>query len=548
MYKILSLKMLQKFKPDATLRDLIIQMKRLDEEKIEELNKKYSILSMILKCVKGDFKAKILEWKRKGEKIIIIADYDVDGVMSAVIWKEFFDYLGIPVIVLIPNRFKDGYGFGESMLNKVIELNGKHILTCDNGIKSIETIAKAKELGIDVIVTDHHQPGDILPNADVIINPHCGEQDGINTRDICGAFVSWILVKDLIDDSSLVKSLLELAAVATVADVMPLHKENRTLVKWFIARVRNGENTNIGLDQLIRALKIGRKGFDEETVAFSIVPLINASGRLQTADISFELFTSKDRHSNMDKILKMIDLNEKRKQYTNISILNSLEQIKKPRDVYCIYLDKCPEGIIGIVAGKLCEKIGKPVFVFTKTQSGVVKGSGRSPINYNLIEGASKVFLKNPELTVGFGGHSGAMGLSLTSIDAIAKFEKEMIQEYQETISVEDGIVKYVIDYPIGMEMEEIEKNISEFAPYGEGFEGIDFYVRSNISNLQIIKDTHTFFDAELNGKTEEFCFFHNIIEAKENHTTKNIIFSIKKNIEDNKQIATYSPYVHDLF
>lgn len=549
MYKVLSLDKLKKIEPNATLRDLIIQMKRLNENTMEELNKKYSILSMILKCVKGDFKTKILEWIEKGETIIIIADYDVDGVMSAAIWKEFFDYLGIPVIVLIPNRFKDGYGFGESMLNKVIELNGKHILTCDNGIKSIDTIAKAKKLGIDVIVTDHHQPGDVLPNADVIVNPHCGEQDGINTRDICGAFVSWILVKDLIDDSSLVKSLLELAAVATIADVMPLWKENRTLVKWFIARVRNGENTNIGLDQLIRATEVGRKGFNEESIAFSIAPLINASGRLSDATISYEVFSSKNKEENHAKIMKMVEFNEKRKSYTNISVLNALEQIKKPRDVYCVYLDKCPEGIIGIVAGKLTEKTGKPCFVFTKIHnSDMVKGSGRSPINYNLIEGANKVFSKNPELTAGFGGHSGAMGLSLTSFDAIAKFEKEMIQEYQNTVSIEDGLVKYVIDYPIGMEMEEIEKIISEFAPYGEGFEGIDFYVRSNISNLQVIKDTHTFFDAELNGKVEEFCFFHNIIEAKENHTTKNIIFNINKSIEDNKNVAKYQPYVRDIF
>ena len=548
MYKILSLNKLQKIMPNATLRDLILQLKRLDDVQLEELNKKYSILNMKLNAIKGNFQETISKWINEQEPVAVVADYDVDGVMSAVIWKNFFDSQGTPCEILIPNRFTDGYGFGDSMLQKVKKLGIKKVLTCDNGIKSNETITKANAEGIVTVVTDHHTPGDELPNAEVIVNPHCGEQNFINNRNICGAFVSWILVKEFINDEKLIKNTLELVAVATIADVMPLHKENRTLVKWFIARVKNGENTNIGLDQLIRAMNLGRKAFNEETIAYSIVPLINAAGRLEDAQISYELFSSNNKEENFNKILKMAELNAKRKQYTNISVLNSLEQIKKPRDVYCVLLDRCPEGIVGIVAGKISEKTGKPCFVFTKTNSGIIKGSGRSPINFNLIQGANNVFLKHPELVKGYGGHSGAMGLSLNDINCIESFEKLMIQEYQSTSSTENGLTKYAIEYPEGLTLEEVYNILSEFAPFGEGFEEISFYTRSPISNLQIVKDTHTFFDANLNSNVEEFCFFHNIVEAKENHTTKNIIFTVNKGIDDKKNVATYQPYVRDLF
>lgn len=549
MYKILSLRRLQKIMSNATLRDLILQLKRLDDARLTELNKKYSILNMKLNAVKGNFRETIEKWIIEQEPVAVIADYDVDGVMSAVIWKLFFGSQNVPCEILIPNRFTDGYGFGDSMLQKVKKLGVKKVLTCDNGIKSNDIIEKANAEGIITVVTDHHTPDEKLPNAEVIVNPHCGEQNFINTKDICGAFVSWILVKEFINDEKLIKNMLELVAVATIADVMPLHKENRSLVKWFIARVKNGENSNIGLDQLIRAMNLGRKAFNEETIAYSIVPLINASGRLEDASVSYELFSSNNKEENFNKILKMAELNEKRKQYTNISVLNSLEQIKKPRDVYCVFLDRCPEGIIGIVAGKLCEKTGKPCFVFTKVHNSVViKGSGRSPINFNLIQGANNVFLKHPELVKGYGGHSGAMGLTLNGIDCIESFEKLMIQEYQSTSSTENGLVKYAIEYPEEMTMEEIYNVLSEFAPFGEGFEEISFYTRSAISNLQIVKETHTFFDANLNSNVEEFCFFHNRVEVKENHTTKNIIFTINKNIDDKKNIATYQPYVRDLF
>ena len=433
MYKILTLEKLRKFNPDATLRDLVIQMKRLDDEKMRELNEKHSILSMKINCVKGNFGEKIQEIISKKEKVSVIADYDVDGVMSAAIWKEFLDYHEIPSEILIPNRFKDGYGFGESMLQKVIESGCKWIITCDNGIKSNETIEKANSLGMTVIVTDHHQPGEVLPNAEVIANPHCGEQT-LKTNEICGAMVSWVLVKDYIENPVLVKSLLELAAVATLADVMPLIKENRTLIKWFITRVKRGENTHLGLDQLIRTSGIGRKAFNEETIAFTIAPLINAAGRLKDAGIAYEALIGKNKEQNHKQIQTLLELNDKRKQYSNYSVQLAMEQIKDPRDCYCVFLEGCPEGIIGIVAGKLTEKTGKPCFVFSKMHnSDKVKGSGRSPINYNLIEGANEVFGKPPELTSGFGGHAGAMGLSLNSVECIKEFEKLMIENYSQS-------------------------------------------------------------------------------------------------------------------
>lgn len=462
------------------------------------------------------------------KKIVIVGDYDVDGVSATAIAYKYLTYLGANFDWIIPNRFVDGYGLKQGMVDKAIEKGAEVILTVDNGIKSKHAIEYAVSKGVPVLVTDHHQPD--VPNfphdAEVIVNPHVGNE-GLKFKEICGATVIFQLfyhhlkrkgASDLEIRSTLADSY-DIVAVATVADVMPMKHANRTLVQSFVKRVRKGKVFNVGIKKMIEAQSINPNTFSSLDIGFLIGPLVNAPGRLVSADIGVEILTSPSGTVAKKKADEANKKNSERKDKTLSLKEIAFAKINENDGVHVIYIPEANEGLIGITSGQITEKFGKPSFVFTDSEGGV-KGSGRSPLNFDLISAATKVLEANPEWALGYGGHPGAMGLSLKDANALRGFKKEMNRIYRELDP------KTLIKPYIGQEVfevrsfEEIAQKLKKLEPYGEEFQYPLFQLKGEVNeirhlgkrvgpNKEPIKD-HTMF--RISGMDTKFLWFKNIL------------------------------------
>ena len=425
----------------------------------------------------GDRLVDILSEKIAGQKSIrIIGDYDIDGVMATYVLKTALDRCGAKVSIQIPDRIHDGYGLNLKLIEKASEDGVDTILTCDNGIAAIEEIAYAKELGMTVLVTDHHEiPFEEVDGtrryrqsqADAIVNPHQKECE-YPYKDLCGAAVAWKVVCLLYErmgiDFAESEELLENVAFATVGDIMPLTGENRILVKEGIKRIRHTKN--VGMKALIGQCGLDAEQIDAFHFGFVLGPCINASGRLDTAKRALELFFQTNPAYAMQIANELVVLNEERKELTKEGVEAAIrfceEHACEKDDILVIYLPEVHESIAGIIAGRIREKYYKPVFVLTKGEDGV-KGSGRSTEEYSMYEEMCKC----QELFTKFGGHPMAAGLSLP---------EENVDVFRERInalsnlSETDKKQKVRIDVP--MPMDYVTKDlVHEFgilAPFGK--------------------------------------------------------------------------------
>lgn len=363
----------------------------------------------------------------KYHKIVIVGDYDVDGVTATAIAKMILEHLGHEVLVIIPNRFTDGYGMKTNHVDTAKEWGADLILTVDNGMKAYEALDHAKELNIPVIVTDHHQAGDKMPDALLTINPHYSENDlEVVNKDVCGAATMFYLARYQTDDFVLISRMMELAALATVADCMPLEAENRTMVNLLIENCKNDTNYLFAIDDLIKNRAINRGTFNLQNISFDLAPFLNAAGRLKSADLSFNFLSSQKAEERGELYLMINELNEERKNLSLCLTRQALDLIDPDNAFAIAYIPNVCEGVVGIVAAKLVEKTGKPSFVFTNAESGIIKGSGRtSGENFNLLANVDPI-LKTIEGVAGYGGHAGAMGLSFNSIEALNEFRTKV--------------------------------------------------------------------------------------------------------------------------
>jgi len=356
----------------------------------------------------------------KGEKLFIIGDYDVDGMTSSAIL-----YLGLKQLypqgdihVRIPERITDGYGFSVDIAREIISDGCQIVMTCDNGIREFDTASFLKTQGIPMIITDHHAietdpaAGDRIPAADAVINPHRSE-DLSPQKEICGAFVAFQLIRYMIArwqnasvNSILMQQLMGYAAMGTVCDVMPLIHENRKLVHQGLKAMQL--HPTEGIRAMMKAASV--KQLDVYAAGFAIGPMINAGGRLGSQNHFFDaMITSSEPVATM-LAGEMHALNKTRQYMTDQGIEEGLKQVElHPEDkVIVLYLPELHESIAGLVAGKVREKTGKPVFVITRGEEGL-KGSGRSIEAYPMFENMNRV----PELFVKFGGHAMAAGFTL---------------------------------------------------------------------------------------------------------------------------------------
>ena len=463
------------------------------------------------------------------KKIRIIGDYDIDGVTATCILLKGLKRLNANVDTYIPDRVKDGYGMHEQLIDKALEDGIDTILTCDNGIAAAAEIEYAKKEGLTVIVTDHHdipfrdtEDGRIwiIPKADAVVNPKQNDCLYPN-KNICGAVVAWKLIWALYErlgiDSDEIWDFLELAAIATVGDVMDLQGENRIIVKEGLKKLSS--TSSEGLKALICVNNLEGAEITAYHVGFVIGPCINASGRLDTAARSLELLLADNMEDAMKLADDLYDLNQSRKAMTEQGkeqAIQSIEENNLGKDrVLVVYLPDCHESLAGIIAGRIREAYNKPVFVLTKGADGV-KGSGRSIEAYSMYE----ELVKCSDLLTQFGGHPMAAGLSMEEKN-IELFRRRLNDNC--TLTEQDLIPKIMIDVP--MPISYLSKKLTEqlkvLEPFGKGNSkplfaqknlravGICVFGRNrNVAKMLLIDENGIKMDAVYFGEAQEFVDF----------------------------------------
>lgn len=463
------------------------------------------------------------------KKIRIIGDYDIDGVTATCILLKGLKRLNANVDTYIPDRVKDGYGMHEQLIDKALEDGIDTILTCDNGIAAAAEIEYAKKEGLTVIVTDHHdipfrdtEDGRIwiIPKADAVVNPKQNDCLYPN-KNICGAVVAWKLIWALYErlgiDSDEIWDFLELAAIATVGDVMDLQGENRIIVKEGLKKLSS--TSFEGLKALICVNNLEGAEITAYHVGFVIGPCINASGRLDTAARSLELLLADNMEDAMKLADDLYDLNQSRKAMTEQGkeqAIQSIEENNLGKDrVLVVYLPDCHESLAGIIAGRIREAYNKPVFVLTKGADGV-KGSGRSIEAYSMYE----ELVKCSDLLTQFGGHPMAAGLSMEEKN-VELFRRRLNDNC--TLTEQDLIPKIMIDVP--MPISYLSKKLTEqlkvLEPFGKGNSkplfaqknlravGIRVLGRNrNVAKMLLIDENGIKMDAVYFGEAQEFVDF----------------------------------------
>ena len=437
----------------------------------------------------GIIEKKLIE----GKKIRIIGDYDIDGVCSTyILLKGFHRAAGNGQIDYeIPDRIRDGYGINESIIRQAAEDGIDTLVTCDNGIAALKEISIAKQLGMTVVVTDHHEVpvdayGQILPPADAVVDP---KQDGETYpyHEICGAVVAWKLINVIYEDLGIPEhewmELLEFAAIATVGDVMKLQDENRLIVKYGLKKI--GSTKNTGLRMLVEKNNLDINNLSAYHIGFVIGPCLNAGGRLKSAKVALRMLLEQDpdRVSGLADELK--ELNDVRKDMTAKGETEAIEQVERfymSDKVLVVFLPECHESLAGIIAGRLREHFHKPSFVLTRGEQSA-KGSGRSIEAYHMYQGLCEV----SDLLVKFGGHPMAAGHSIEESD-IDEFRRRLNENAKLT---EDDFVPQIwIDVPMPFEYvnEKIVDELKGLEPFGQGNEKPLFAQKSlTIRNVRVL-------------------------------------------------------------
>ena len=443
----------------------------------------------------------VLEAISSNKRIRVVGDYDIDGVCASTILVRGLKAIGANVSYRLPHRIRDGYGLNNAIIDEAANDDIDMIITCDNGIAAKDEIEHAKDIGIDVLVTDHHEipyieeNGEkkyILPDALCIVNPHRID-DTYPFKSICGALVAYKLIlalKKCLEDSEvcshcgineetvrglseipteLTDMLFDFAAFATVGDVMPLKDENRIIVKYGLRSI--GRTKNIGLSALIDATGVKRDKISSYHLGFVLGPCVNAVGRLDSADTALELFLTDDENRVRELAATLKETNDTRKSIMESKIVEATRIVESGSDghdyendtVLVLYMGDCHESLAGLIAGKLKEKFCKPTIVFTDAENGI-KGSGRSIEAYDIFAELSKY----KELFVKFGGHPMACGLTIEK----RNFEllRRRINE-DSPLTKEDLIEKYYIDIdmPINYVNMQLLDEIKMLEPFGTG-------------------------------------------------------------------------------
>lgn len=415
---------------------------------------------------------RIKKAKKRNERILVCGDYDADGLTATAIMLECLLRLSADVDYFIPHRFRDGYGLGDEAIRTAQRIGAKLIITVDNGISSFETLKKAKSLGIDVIVTDHHEPvydekqdSFVLPEAYVVINPKLQKetQEPYNLKNLSGAGLSLKLAQALSEDTDFTNTLLDLAAIGTSADVVSVLGENRLIMDKGLKLISEGRRPGIAALKEASGFK---NGFSKNSLLhFGLNPRINAPGRLDDSKEVIKLFSTKSYNEAQGIAKWMCELNSKRQQIEEIALKQAILKIEskdKISPAIVVASENWHLGVVGIVASRLVDTYGVPSFVFT-IDNGIAKGSARSNGVFDLLEGLKKC----AHLIERFGGHKQAAGLSV-KVNLLDQFREAIGDIVSNSLSVDTQqtiTVDALLDF--SEITQELVREISVLEPFG---------------------------------------------------------------------------------
>ena len=458
--------------------------------------------------------------------ILIVGDFDADGATSCTLMVTGLRAMGArQVNYLVPDRFKFGYGLTPEIVDVAVQFKPDVIVTVDNGIASVEGVAHANALGIPVVVTDHHLPGNDLPAAAAIVNPN---QVGCKfpSKALAGVGVAFYLLSVLraelrnrnwfVHHQEInLAEWLDLVALGTVADVVPMDQNNRRLVEEGIRRIRGGY-CRPGLKALLVVAGVNPKHLTTRDLAFSIAPRLNAAGRLRDMSIGVECLLA-DEVSAVARAENLDALNNERKEIETgmrdiaLAHLKQLSLDEETAAGLCFYRPDWHQGVIGIVASRIKQKSHRPVIAFAKAVDGELKGSGRSVAGFHLRDALNSIAIRHPGLLLKFGGHAMAAGLSLFEADYERfreAFDKEVRSSLGEAkieqVVMSDGEIAEPVTVRLA-------KEIEGAAPWGQGFSEPEFDGKFEILDQRIVGGRHLklLLQPEMGDPVEAICFNH---------------------------------------
>ena len=392
-------------------------------------------------------------------RIMFIGDFDADGATSTVVGIKALTAMGADKVdYLVPNRFDHGYGLSPEIVDVAREGRPDLLITVDNGIASIDGVNAARNLGMSVVVTDHHLPGDTLPRADAIVNPNLdGSQFGSHALAGVGViFYLMVALRGRLRDRGWFTAsrpapnlgdLLDLVAIGTVADLVPLDRNNRVLIANGLARINAGKS-RAGVKALLNSCNRRIGELNTSDLGFGVAPRLNAAGRLEDMSLGIECLLTEDPGLASTMAAKLDRLNRERREIESemklqaMEIVDGMQLSGSVSHGLCLYDENWHQGIVGLVAGRIKDRTGKPVIAFAKAGDAELKGSARSVTGLHIRDILSDISTKHPGLVVRFGGHAAAAGLSLRTED-LAKFELAFSDEVEARSDSDLGHVVY---------------------------------------------------------------------------------------------------------
>ena len=424
----------------------------------------------------------ILDAILANKKILIIGDYDADGATASACAILGLKKFGANVDFLVPNRFEDGYGLSVSIAKKALSQKPDLIITVDNGIASLEGVEYARAHNVDVIITDHHLPGDTLPNANFIINPNQRDCQ-FPSKNLCGVGVIFYLLiamkseairRNIFNqnDAPRLSDLLDIVCLGTIADLVKLDFNNRLLVKFGMQIIRSGEG-NFGIKAITQLSKRQLQNLKTSDLSFVIAPKLNAAGRLDDMTLGIKCLLAKNLDEALFLARELVSLNSERRQIENEmkesalsqSILGELDNKK----AIALYDESWHQGVIGILASRIKEKFYRPTIIFAKDDGGCLKGSGRSIRNFHLRDAIDLVSKKHPDLILSFGGHAMAAGLTIKD-NNFDLFNKEFESVASDLLNDNDLSLVFEVDHSILDEINLDDINLINSEIWGQGF------------------------------------------------------------------------------
>ncbi len=496
-----------------------ILLKRFENDKFTTLS---SLPNPILFKDMQKSAKRVAKALKNKEKITIIGDYDVDGVVSSFILSDFLEKLSQNIEVIIPNRFSDGYGVSKSIVER---LEPCLVITVDNGISAVEAAEVCLERGVDLIITDHHTVPKNIPKAYAIINPK-QEECSFPYKEICGAQVAWYFVAAIKQEMRLDFNLLEyidLLSIAIVADMMELKGLNRMFVKKGLKAINNTKRASI----LSIKEKFEKESFSSEDISFLLAPLLNSAGRMDSAMKAFNFLRAKTMSEATVLLQDMIKLNEDRKDIEKELFEISETEVDKNQNIIVVWGSGWHEGVIGIVAARLTRRFKKPAIVFSVTDDKA-KGSARSVGEVNILS----LIEEEKDNILGYGGHKGAAGLSIETKNLPifkASIEKRVNNLKKELFISNKEILGEIDAKEIDFELLDI---LESFEPYGQKNPKPYFLIKNaKVKKTRILgkAKNHQKIIIEHNNSILESIYFN--YQDKVNVGFKiDILFSISKN------------------